>query len=269
MNIPHPLLRRTAALAGLLLACTLPLSAQTAPAAAPAAAPEHPIVARMKALDAQRDANFAAGGIALMNRNLLVAAEALIREFPDRGEPYGLLVDVAFSSEDADARRLFERVRDAAAAGERFQRMAAGQLSRLDRVGQPLALKFTTFDGREFDAAQHRGKVIVIDWWATWCGPCIKDLPEFKAAVARFAPRGVVFVGISLDNDREKLAAFLQQEAMDWPQHFDGGGWRNAFSIEFGVRSIPALWLVDKQGVLRDTYGRSDLGGKIERLLAE
>lgn len=246
---------------------TLAAFAQTA---APAKADPAPadLTARLKQLEERRDADYAKGGSALMNRNILAAAEELMREYPSRPEPVGLLLDVALDSEDQPARELFTKIQHSPAAAERAVKFATSQLARLDRVGQPLALKFTTLDGQPFDLAAHRGKVVVIDWWATWCGPCVAELPHFKEVVARYAPRGVVFVGISLDQKKEALVNFIAEHAMTWPQFFDGQGWKNQFATEFGIRSIPAVWLIDQQGVLRDTFGRGELEQKLDRLLA-
>lgn len=249
-----------------LLSLTLTIGAAAHGSAATQA--DHPIAGRIKAIEAQQDADYEQGGLPLVNRNVLAAAEALIREFPDRPEPFALIADVAFSEEDAVARELFTRVRNSTATSERGKSLAASQLARLDRVGQPLALQFTALDGQPFDVAAQRGKVVVIDWWATWCPPCVKDLPHFKEVVARYAPRGVVFVGISLDQKRDKLEAFLREHAVTWPQFFDGQGWKNRLASEFAIRSVPSVWLVDREGVLRDTFGRADLEKKLDRLLA-
>lgn len=259
-------LRPALALPLAALTLALLLGAQPAPSPAPEA---HPIAARIQAIETQRDADFAKGGSALMVRNVLAAAETLLREFPDRPEPYDMLVDVGFELDDEPARQLFTRVHESPVASAGAKKTSALQLARLAHLGQPFALKFTTLDGAEFDSTQHRGKVVVIDWWATWCPPCVKDLPEFRETVKRYESRGVVFVGISLDSNREKLTTFVAQEAVTWPQFFDGQGWKNKLATEYSIRSIPAVWLVDKRGVLRHTDGREALPAKLDRLLAE
>jgi thiol-disulfide isomerase/thioredoxin len=261
MKLSHRLLAPAFLFSFLLL---LSGTAQETPAASP-----HPIIERMKALEKQRDADFARGGTKLANEGTLAAAEELIRAYPDRSEPYDLLLEAAFESEDGEARTLFTRIEQAPVASARAKKMSALQLKRLALVGQPLQLKFTTLDGKAFDMADHRGQVVVIDWWATWCGPCMEEFPHFKEVVSRFSSHGVVFVGISLDQKREKLDAFISTSGVAWPQYFDGKGWSNELSVNYNVRSIPAVWLIDRHGVLRDTYGRGDLEKKLERLLAE
>lgn len=134
---------------------------------------------------------------------------------------------------------------------------------------QPLDLQFTALDGSEVDLAKMRGKVVLIDFWATWCGPCVQEIPNVLEAYEELHPKGFEIIGISLDKDKAKLEAFLKEKGMVWPQYFDGKGWQNEISSRFGIQSIPAMWLVDKKGMLVETNAREDLEEKVEKLLAE
>lgn len=134
---------------------------------------------------------------------------------------------------------------------------------------EPLDLKFTALDGTEIDLAKMRGKVVLIDFWATWCGPCVQEVPNVVEAYEDFHPKGFEIIGVSLDKDKAKLEAFIKEKGMAWPQYFDGKGWQNEISSRFGIQSIPAMWLVDKKGMLVETNAREDLEEKVEKLLAE
>ncbi len=134
---------------------------------------------------------------------------------------------------------------------------------------KPLDLKFTAVDGREVDLASLRGKVVLIDFWATWCGPCVAELPNVLKTYREFHPKGFEIVGISLDSDKAKLESFVKDKGMDWPQFFDGKGWKNEISTRYGINSIPAMWLVDKKGMLVSTSARSTLEELVAKHLAE
>jgi thiol-disulfide isomerase/thioredoxin len=142
-------------------------------------------------------------------------------------------------------------------------------LKRYERIGKPLDLQFTAVDGRKVNVAEMKGKVVLIDFWATWCGPCMAELPNVKAAYAKLNPKGFEIVGISFDQDKDKLEKTLKKEGMTWVQYFDGEGWQNKFGELYGIKSIPAMWLVDKKGNLRDINARDGLEAKVEKMLKE
>ncbi len=147
-------------------------------------------------------------------------------------------------------------------------KIKAGEMSKTLKE-KPLELSFTSTDGKEVDMAKLRGKVVLIDFWATWCGPCVKEIPNVVATYNKLHDQGFEIVGISFDQDKDKLAAMTKDKKMPWPQYFDGKGWENKFGQLYGIHSIPAMWLIDKKGMLVDTEGREDLASKVAKLLAE
>jgi thiol-disulfide isomerase/thioredoxin len=134
---------------------------------------------------------------------------------------------------------------------------------------QPLDLKFTAMDGTKVDLAKMRGKVVLIDFWATWCGPCVQEVPNLVKAYENLHSKGFEIVGVSLDQDKAKLEGFTKEKGMTWPQYFDGKGWQNEISSRFSIQSIPAMWLIDKKGMLVSTSARPNLAEQVEKLLAE
>jgi len=108
--------------------------------------------------------------------------------------------------------------------------------------------------GQPLSVAALKGKVVLVDFWATWCGPCRAELPNVIAIYSKFHGKGFEVIGVSLDSDRDKLDAFLKkQNGMTWPQFFDGQGWSNALAVKYGVESIPFTVLIGPGGKIIGT----------------
>lgn len=136
-------------------------------------------------------------------------------------------------------------------------------------IGKPLALKYTGVMGKPVNLADYKGKVVLIDFWATWCGPCQEEVPHLVATYQKYHDKGFAILGVSLDSDKAALLKFTKTHNMTWPQYFDGGDFTtNAIAKRFGIGEIPSMWLVDKKGNLATFNGRDDLQKKVAALLA-
>ncbi len=192
--------------------------------------------------------------------------------FPARVEPAAYLLQLAemllvYDQSEA-AMDIVQRL-DKEGTDDDIRKEAKAQRAKFDRIGKPVDIAFTAIDGRKIDVANLKGKVVLIDYWATWCGPCIAGLPELKENYAKWHPKGFEIVGISLDNDEEALKTMVKEREMTWPQFFDKENESNRYAERYGITGIPTLWLIDKQGKLRFLNARNDLEGKIARLMAE
>ena len=128
-------------------------------------------------------------------------------------------------------------------------KMAEQRKAQEGDIGKPApAFEAKTIDGRKVRFPDdYKGKLVLLDFWATWCGPCMHELPELTRVHEDFASYGFTVLGISLDHDEDVagLPDFLKSKKMPWPQICDGGGWQGDIVKQYGVHSIPSCWLID------------------------
>jgi thiol-disulfide isomerase/thioredoxin len=140
-------------------------------------------------------------------------------------------------------------------------------------VGKPYVFDLPTIDGGRVRSADLKGKVVIVDFWATWCKPCMAELPQVQKLADLHAKDGLVVVGVTFDEDAAPAAQAMQDRGLAWPQvlaeHTNGKGERNYWHEVTGVTAIPRLFVIDRTGVLRDDDWSTHDVGLIERLLAE
>jgi len=151
-------------------------------------------------------------------------------------------------------------------------RQAAEQiLKRISVVGEaPPPFELTTLDDKKIAPKDFKGKVLMLDFWATWCGPCREELPRLKELYAKHHAEGFEIVGLSADRDKETLAEFIKKEEVPWPQVFLGEENGLTLGDAYHVYGIPALFLVGRDGKLRLRDARGTVfEAELERLLKE
>jgi len=145
---------------------------------------------------------------------------------------------------------------------------AAGAVDRLQSVGKPFSLSGQSMAGGSVDIARLGGKVVLVQYWATWCEPCIADMARLRELHSKYSDRGFTIVGINLDNQREKAAAMLKESPLPWPQIHESGGLESRLANEMGILSLPTMILVDKRGrVANRNVHVSELEVELKKLL--
>jgi len=199
-------------------------------------------------------------------------ARKLMKEFPGRTEPNNLLVQIVSAAvQDGDldrARRLATEL-EGSKLPEAAKNLVRAQLKRYDVVGKPFVFIALGLDGKEINLEKLRGKVVLIDYWASWCGPCMAEVPNMKRLYEEYHSQGFEIIGVNLDEDRDVLKTTVEKHGMNWLHHFDGANPDGGWAGKYGISAIPTLWLIDNQGVLRDLNAREDLEGKVKKLLVE
>jgi thiol-disulfide isomerase/thioredoxin len=175
--------------------------------------------------------------------------KTLKKDFPETSQ--GKKVDeiVEAIQKQAEAKK----IQDALAEGSKFPDFAEKDLE-----GKPLSV------------ANFKGKILLIDFWATWCGPCVHELPNVLETYEKYHEKGFEIIGISLDKEEAKLTSFLKEKKMTWPQFFDGKGWQNKLAGKYGINSIPATYLLDGEGTIIGKNLRGEaLASAVDKALAK
>lgn len=186
------------------------------------------------------------------------------------------------------ARSLYEIIRDKLplSVPEAQREMLAQQLMQgvlssrfeaLELIGQaPPKLEGADLDNKPMDLAQYRGKVVLLDFWATWCGPCINTLPDLKEVYGKYHDKGFDVIGISLDVELDRLKSFLERERLPWRQIWDNQaqpGTQNPFggsnARRYNLTGIPATYLIDRDGkIARVNVPSASLEQAVAQVLA-
>jgi len=137
----------------------------------------------------------------------------------------------------------------------------------LARAKMSPAFPVTTMDGKQVSMDELQGKVVLLDFWATWCEPCREAMPHIRKVAKKFEGQPLVILSVSLDSDEQKWKEFVGKNEMTWPQYRDGG-FTGPIATMFGVKSIPHTYTIDVDGVLQEEHiADSSVEGKLKKLL--
>ena len=146
------------------------------------------------------------------------------------------------------------------------QTLLTGMARRIDLVGKPVKVFGETLNGEKFQWEEYRGKIVLIDFWGSWCGPCLGQMPVLKELYAAYHERGFEVVGVTVDENRGRLELYLEMSPVPWTiLHERNRGRTHPVADYYSISQYPTMWLVDRQGKVISLNAR---GARLRQLLA-
>ncbi len=200
----------------------------------------------------------------------LKSLKTFVADYPKSPETAEAMLQLAiaeeFAGEEDKAKQWYSRVvetfPDSPAA-----KKAAGAKTRLNSVGKTIRFSGKNLSGSRIDLAKYRGRVVLIQYWATWCEPALNNMPMLKKLVKKYGGKFSV-IGVSLDGRRKDLEAFLAENKLPWPQIFEPGGLDSRPANQLGILTLPTMILLDRQGkVVSRNIQAAELDGELKKLI--
>jgi thiol-disulfide isomerase/thioredoxin len=207
-----------------------------------------------------------------INTKWLADLEEFVKDHdtaPDAAEAMlQLAIGQEFSGKEQEAIAWFARITTEFPKSDLAPK-AAGAKRRLESVGQKIALRGRTIDGRPFDLAANSGKAVLVHYWATWCEPCKQDLETIRSLQAKYGKDGFVPIGVNLDNTAGEATAFLRgNKALPWAQVYEDGGLEGRLATEMGILTLPTMILIGRDGkVVNRNIHAGELDAELKKLL--
>lgn len=207
--------------------------------------------------------------IFIQSHEQLTKALTAYPDFPDAMFLDGRVL--AELHQDADAKSAFAAFVKMAQPSDIDRERAERYLSNIELARERMAPAFavTTLSGQRVSLDSLHGKVVLLDFWASWCEPCREALPNIKKIARDFQGKPLVILSVSLDSDPQQWSEFVEKHKMTWLNYRDGG-FNGTIARLFGVQAIPQTFTIDANGVLRaDNLGDSSIEGRLKKLVAQ
>ncbi len=212
----------------------------------------------------------------------LAAARGLLEAFPSTQtleQLAGTITNIEYGGQLALSQQLAELIRQYAerigptAPVEAVESVLAGHEARFALLDKPLALDgIVGFDDQPFAWSDYAGKVVLVDFWATWCMPCLQEIPNMRAVYQDLQKEGFEVISINMDENLPAAKTFVEKQAFPWrtfrASDRERLGFKSAFAKQFGVSAIPFMLLIDRDGLVTAIHVRGDkLAPKVRQLL--
>ena len=182
-------------------------------------------------------------------------------------QPFQLAMGLEFSGNLKQAREWYDAIVKNFATAPAAKK-ARGAVRRLNLVGKPLTFRGDSLSGGTVDLGRYKGRTLLVIFWATWCEPCTKELPQIQALYKQYQRAGFEIVGINLDSPGAPIQEYINNYKVTWPQVYEEGGLDSRPATDFGIVSLPTMLLVDRTGkVVSVSTAIDELKDKIPELM--
>jgi thiol-disulfide isomerase/thioredoxin len=231
------------------------------------------IAFRKISVDYFRKMQAPASDFAAVQKEWLENLDKFVTEYPEADDAPEALSQLAigmeFTGKEDTARKYYAKLTESFPNSLLAPR-ARGAIERFDLVGKAITLRGAELRKGTVDVQQLRGKVVLIDYWATTCDPWKNDLPKLKELYSKYHAKGFEIIGVSLDTEKGTVAKFVQSAAIPWPVVFEPGGLDSAPALQFGILALPTQFLVDDQGkVVSRSIHVGQLEDELKKLIKE
>lgn len=208
---------------------------------------------------------------AKLQEQWLEQLEGFVEQFPESPDSAEAMLQLGmteeFSGEEEQAIQWYDKIAKNFPKSPQAKK-AVGAQTRLNSVGRQISLQGRTIRDGQVDLKQYRGKVVLIQYWATWCEPCKADMAIIKELVNKYGRAGFNVIGVNLDSRLEDAKEFLSENTLPWPQIYEEGGLDSRPANELGILTVPTTILVDEQGkVISRNVHVAELDNELKKLV--
>lgn len=199
--------------------------------------------------------------------------EQYVADFPKSADAAEAMLQLAiaqeFAGQENEAKKWYGRI--ASESPESAPgRKAAGALRRLESVGKAIPLTGKSASGDAVDVSKYRGRVVLVQFWATWCEPCKADMPTLKDMLQKYGQSGFSIIGVNLDSSQREMAQYVQENRLAWPQIFEEGGLDSRPANELGILTLPTMILIGPDGkVVNRNIHVAELDKELKQLIRQ